>query len=101
MSETADVTIISGGVMGTSIAYHLAQQGVRRVLLLERHAICSGTTGRSGAIIRQHYSHDFIIRMAKESLHVYKHFAELIGGDCGFMTTGMLVLAGEQEATAL
>ncbi len=101
MTQTADVIIIGGGVMGASIAYHLAQQGVRRVLLVERHAICNGTTGRSGAIVRQHYSHDFIIRMAKESLHVFKHFDEQIGGDCGFMTTGMLVLAGEQEAAAL
>lgn len=101
MTRTADIIIIGGGVIGASIAYHLARQGVQHVLLLERHAICNGTTGRSGAIVRQHYSHDFIIRMAKESLHVFQHFDELVGGDCGFMTTGMLVLAGEQEAAAL
>ncbi len=101
MTKTAEVIIIGGGVMGTSIAYHLAKQGVRHVVLLERNAICTGTTGRSGAIIRQHYSNEFTIRMAKESLHVFEHFDDIVGGDCGFTTTGMLVLTDEQGAPAL
>jgi len=46
MAETADILIIGGGVMGTSIAYHLAKQGGSSVVLLEREAICNGTTGR-------------------------------------------------------
>ncbi|HYT34535.1 MAG TPA: FAD-binding oxidoreductase [Ktedonobacteraceae bacterium] len=101
MTETADILVIGGGVMGTSIAYHLARQKAGRILLLERQALCSGTTGRSGAIIRQHYSNDFTIRMAKESLHVFQHFDELVGGDCGFITTGMIVMANAQSAEAL
>ncbi len=101
MAQTADILIIGAGVMGTSIAYHLAKQGGSRIVLLEREAICSGTTGRSGAIVRQHYSNDFTIRMAKESLHVFEHFADLVGGDCGFVTTGMLVLVDEQGEVAL
>ena len=101
MAETADILIIGGGVMGTSIAYHLAKQGRSRIVLLEREAICSGTTGRSAAIVRLHYSNDFTIRMAKESLHVFEHFNDLVGGDCGFVTTGMLVLVDEQGEAAL
>ena len=101
MTETADILIIGGGVMGASIAYHLAQQRSGRVVLLEREALASGTTGRSGAIVRQHYSNDFTIRMAKESLAVFQHFAEKVGGDCGFMTTGMIVTANEHNAAAL
>ncbi|HEY1349114.1 MAG TPA: FAD-binding oxidoreductase [Ktedonobacteraceae bacterium] len=93
MTDTADILIIGGGVMGASIAYHLAQRGGNRVILVERQALCSGTTGHSGAIIRQHYSHDFTIRMAKESLQVFQQFQERIGGESGFVTTGMLVLA--------
>ena len=95
MSETADILIIGGGVMGASIAYHLARQGGGRIVLLERQALCNGTTGRSGAIVRQHYSNDFTIRMAKDSLVVFQHFDDLIGGDCGFITTGMIVLVNE------
>lgn len=101
MSEQADFIIIGGGVMGASIAYFLAERQAGRVLLLERQAICNGTTGRSGAIVRQHYSNDFSIRMAKASLRVFQHFDALIGGDCGFQQTGMVVLANEEGADAL
>jgi sarcosine oxidase, subunit beta len=101
MSETADIVIIGGGIMGVSIAYHLAKQGGGQITLLERQALCNGTTGRSGAIIRQHYSNEYTIRMARDCLAVFQHFDELIGGDCGFVTTGMVVMAGEQGAEAL
>lgn len=101
MTETTDIIIIGGGVMGASIAYHLARQGERRVLLLERQAICNGTTGRSGAIVRQHYSNDFSIRMAKESLTAFQRFDDVIGGEAGFLTTGMVVMVGEQGTEAL
>ena len=101
MSSTADIIIIGGGVMGASIAYHLARHGGVSVTLLERQMLGSGTTGRSGAIVRQHYSNDFTIRMARDSLRVFQHFDELIGGECGFVTTGMLVLAGTADAEAI
>jgi glycine/D-amino acid oxidase-like deaminating enzyme len=101
MSETADCIIIGGGIMGASIAYHLAKQGGGQITLLERQALCNGTTGRSGAIIRQHYSNEYTVRMARNCLAVFQHFDERIGGDCGFATTGMVVMAGEQGAEAL
>ncbi len=101
MTETADMLIIGGGVMGASIAYQLAKQHGGRIMLMERQALCNGTTGRSGAIVRQHYSNEFTIRMAKASLAVFQHFDDLVGGDCGFITTGMLVMVDEQGAEAL
>jgi len=103
MTETADILIIGGGVMGASIAHSLARQGGsgNRVVLLERQALCSGTTGRSGAIVRQHYSNDFTIRLARDSLRIFQHFDDLVGGDCGFLTTGLLVMSGEPGADAL
>ncbi len=101
MTEQSDILIIGGGVMGASIAYHLARQGGGKVVLLERQGLGNGTTGRSGAIVRQHYSNDFTVRMAKESLAVFQQFADRVGGDCGFVTTGMIVMAGEDGADAL
>ena len=87
--------------MGASIAYHLAKQGSGHVMLFERQALCNGTTGRSGAIIRQHYSNDFTIRMARQSLQVFAHFDDVVGGDCGFSTTGMLVVTDAPGADLL
>lgn len=101
MTEQSDIIIIGGGVMGASIAYHLAKKRGAKVVLLERQWLGNGTTGRSGAIVRQHYSNEFSIRMAKESLAVFQQFDDRVGGDCGFVTTGMVVMAGEQGADAL
>ncbi len=101
MAQSADIIIVGGGVMGASIAYNLACQGAGRVALLERRAISTGTTGHSGAIIRQHYSNEVTIRMAQESLHVFEHFDEVVGGDSGFVRTGLLVLSDQQGAIAL
>src|SRR6266851_7314670 len=101
MTERADIIIIGGGVMGASIAYHLAKQRSGKVVLLERQGLGNGTTGRSGAIVRQHYSNDFTICMARESLRVFEHFDDLVGGACGFTSTGMLVLADEKSREAI
>ena len=101
MSETADIIVVGGGVMGASIAYHLAKQGDAKVTLLERRALGNGTTGHSGAIVRQHYSSDFTIRMARDSLEVFQHFDDRIGGDCGFATTGLIVLVNDEGTEAL
>ena len=61
MTDTADAVIIGGGVMGCSIACNLAltaaDHGIQRILVLERDTLGSGSTGRSSAAIRMHYSH--------------------------------------------
>ncbi|MCA1667624.1 MAG: FAD-binding oxidoreductase, partial [Thermomicrobia bacterium] len=80
MAETADVVVIGGGCIGASIALHLAREGVRDVLLVERAYLCAGTTGQSGAIVRQHYSNDFTAAMARDSLAIFREWADRIGG---------------------
>ena len=92
MRETADVVIIGGGVMGCSILYHLAKQGVTRSLLLERDVLGSGSTGRSQAICRMHYSNPVTASMAWESLKVFTNFGDVVGGSSGFVETGYLVI---------
>jgi sarcosine oxidase subunit beta len=101
VSETADVVVIGGGVTGASIAFHLAERGVRRVTLLEKAALASGPTGRSTAIVRQHYSNEVTARMALESLRVFQTWGERVGGDCGFTCTGFLVGVQEADRAAL
>jgi sarcosine oxidase subunit beta len=99
--HTADAVIIGGGVMGTSIAYHLTQRGVRRVVLLEKNYLGSGSSGKSSAIIRTHYSVDITARIALKSLHTFAHFDEIIGGNAGFVQTGMVIVSPTAEEDLL
>lgn len=99
--RTADVVVIGGGVIGLSIAFRLAQRGFGDVVVVERNFICSGTTGQSGAIIRQHYSNDFTAAMARDSLAIFRDWANEVGGDVHFEQTGVLVLTGPEFEPAV
>jgi glycine/D-amino acid oxidase-like deaminating enzyme len=87
---TADVVVVGGGVMGASIAFHLASRGAGDVLLLERDVVCSGPTRHSTAIVRLHYTQPLLVRMAAHGLRVYRAFAEIVGSSAGFTRSGML-----------
>ncbi|MBM3775556.1 MAG: FAD-binding oxidoreductase, partial [Acidobacteria bacterium] len=92
---TADVVVIGAGVNGASTAYNLAKRGVKKVVLLEKYLIASGGTGRSAAIVRQHYSSEPLIRMVKRSVEIFSNFNEIIGGSAGFVNCGYGFLAPE------
>jgi len=87
----AEVVIIGGGVTGASIAFHLAASGVRDVLVLERHSLASGGTGRSVGIVRQLYPTEATSRMVVRSLAVFQRFADAVGGDAGYVGCGALI----------
>jgi sarcosine oxidase, subunit beta len=97
----AEVVIVGGGVMGASIAYHLAARGVRDVVLMERNTLASGPTGRSTAIIRRHYSQPLLVRMAEHGLRTYSGFEDVVGTDCGFVRTGLLISVDPVDRGAL
>jgi sarcosine oxidase subunit beta len=101
MQRTADVVVIGGGANGTSTAFHLTLLGVRHVLLLERRQLAAGATGKSGALVRMHYTNEAESRLAFESLKVFRNFGEIVGGDCGFEGVGFVQLVGPQHAEAL
>ena len=101
MKHTADVVVVGGGVMGCSILYNLAARGVTNTLLLERSVLGSGSTGRSQAIIRTHYSNPFTAAMAWESLQIYRDFQQRLGGPSGFVETGYFVMVGEDDREAM
>lgn len=100
MSENFDVIVIGAGIMGCSTAFQLARRGLR-VAVLEKGQIGDGSTGRSSAIIRQHYSNELTARMALYSLRVFQNFAEEVGGECGFHPCGFLALAGGKDRAGL
>jgi sarcosine oxidase subunit beta len=93
--------IIGGGVMGTSIAYYLAHRAAGSVVLLERSFIGAGSSGKSGAIIRQHYSQRLTASMAQQSLRVFEHFDEVVGGPPVFTRTGLVIVVNQQDRAGL
>lgn len=101
MSEQADVVIIGGGVNGASIAYHLAKRQYGTIVLVEKTGLADGSSGRSGGIIRQHYSNPVLIRMAIESRRFFERFDAEVEGQAGFVQNGFLLLVAEKEADAL
>ncbi len=101
MATTADAVIIGGGVIGTSILYNLALQGLRRIVLLEKDVLASGSTGRSQAILRMHYSNEVTTRLAWESLKLFKEFNQLTGVSSGYKQTGYLVIVNDEDELAL
>ena len=98
----ADVVVIGGGVNGASTAFQLATLGVRNVVVLERRHLAAGASGKSGALVRMHYTNDTESRLALESLKIFRDFANVVGGDCGFEPVGFvqLVAAGYEDALA-
>ena len=67
--QTADAVVIGAGINGAATAYNLIKRaGIKNVVLLEKQLIASGGTGRSAAIIRQHYSNEELVRMVKRSV---------------------------------
>ena len=101
MKRTADAVVIGGGVMGCSILYNLALKGISNTLLLEMDALGSGSTSRSQAILRMHYSNEVTTRMAWESLRVYQSFEEVIGGPSGYTKTGYALIVDGSDRRAL
>ncbi len=96
---TAEVVVIGGGVNGSSIAYHLAKAGVKDVVLVERAHLGSGASGKSGALVRMHYTNPYESKLAYESLKIFSNWSEIVGGDSGFQRIGFFqVVAPEYEA---
>src|SRR6476620_12035750 len=89
---TADAIVIGAGINGAATALQLVRRGLQRVVLIEKHLLAAGGTGRSAAIIRQHYSNGELVEMVKRSTDVFHNFKDEIGGNCGFVCTGWAFL---------
>jgi sarcosine oxidase subunit beta len=101
MARTYDAIVIGGGVMGASIAFHLARAGAGRIALVEARTLCAGNTRKSGAIVRMHYSNDPEARLALTSLAYFQRWDAMVGGECGFQQTGFVLLVGPENLERL
>ena len=96
----AKFVIVGGGVMGVSIAWHAAMRGdsiEEPIVLLEKKALAAGSSGRSGAILRQHYSQREVAAMARDSLKVFAELEKKTGRPIGFRRTGVLTVASGER----
>jgi sarcosine oxidase subunit beta len=90
------VVVIGGGVVGCSIAYHLARRGLSDVLVVERDTIGSGTTSKAAGGIRAQFPTATEIRFSLESIAVFESFAEEFGVDPGYRKIGYLFLVADE-----
>src|SRR5439155_599632 len=97
LPKTASTVIIGGGVVGCSIAYHLARRGLRDVVLLERETVGSGTTSKAAGGIRVQFPAETEIRFSLESIDVFARFADEFGVDPGYTKIGYLYLLAEEQ----
>jgi sarcosine oxidase subunit beta len=101
MTQTYDAIVIGAGVMGASIAFHLAERGLKTAIL-ERTVSAAGATGHSSGLVRMHYD------LAAESdltfasyKHYFSNWKERVGGECGFQKTGFLQIAKREHEDKL
>lgn len=91
MNKSADVIIIGGGIHGASTAFHLAERGMK-ALVIEKNTLASAATGRSSGLVRMHYDLEPESRLAWASFQYFRNWADRVGGDCGFTRTGFIQL---------
>ncbi|MDX2090650.1 MAG: FAD-binding oxidoreductase [Kofleriaceae bacterium] len=96
----AEIVIVGGGVIGLSIAYHLAQRGLTDVVVLERGYLAEGASGRNGGGIRQQWSTEINIRLMQDSVELCRRFAVDLGVNVWFRQGGYLFLARSANEVA-
>jgi len=101
MNPTYDAIVIGGGVMGASIAFHLAERGLKTAIL-ERKVTASGATGHSSGLVRMHYDLAAESELTFKSYQLYfSNWKERVGGECGFQQTGFLQIARREHEDKL
>ncbi|WP_433015244.1 NAD(P)/FAD-dependent oxidoreductase [Kribbella sp. CA-294648] len=97
----AAVVIVGGGVMGTSIAFHLAEAGVRDVVLVERDGLGSGSTSKAAGGVRANFSDELNIALGVRSLEAFARFGERPGQEIDLHRVGYLFLLSSDEQVDL
>jgi len=100
MRDRAELVIIGGGIVGLSLAYHLARMGMTDVVVLEQGYLCFGASGRNGGGIRQQWSTEVNIRLAQQSVRMFKQLARETGHNIWFRQGGYLFLARDARTAA-
>src|SRR6267142_557425 len=98
MTNTADVVIIGGGIVGSSIAYHLSERGCTNVLIVEREDRQGmGSTAKSMGGVRAQFATPINIRMSLYSIDLFSRFEEVTGHTAGYTPQGYMFVATSER----
>jgi len=100
LPPTAEVLVVGGGAIGVSIAFHLAEAGVREVVLLERDELGHGSTSKAAGGVRAQFSDRINIELGARSLAAFARFAEHPGQEIDLHRVGYLFLLSTPEDVA-
>jgi sarcosine oxidase, subunit beta len=101
-----DVIVVGAGMVGCSLAFHLARAGARVTVFDKEREVCAGMSARSGALLRMHYTFAPEAELAWKSLRYFAQWEEMVGRDaerrgCGFVRTGFTIVVGPSNAERL
>ncbi len=99
--NTADIVILGAGVMGASIAFHLAKRKAGKIVVVDKGHVGQGGSGRSSALIRMHYSYPPEVQLALISLRMFEHWADTVGSEGDFRKTGFVRIVHPGESNRL
>ena len=97
LPSSARYVIIGGGVIGTSIAYHLTLAGETDVLLLEKSSLTEGATWHAAGLVGQFRSQQNLMSLMNDSVQLFDGLAEATGQDPGWRKFGSLRLAQSED----
>src|SRR5215470_13777790 len=98
LPQRARVVVIGGGVIGCSVAYHLAHMGLRDVVLVERDRLTSGTTWHAaGLIVTFGSTSETSTEMRKYTRALYSRLEAETGLGTGFKPVGFIEVAGDED----
>ena len=97
-----DVIVIGAGVTGASIGYQLACRSRKRVAIVDARAPVGGISGRTFGQIRQHYSNELMVRMARRGFHCIVNWHDEVGyGDPGYARFGYMLIVTDEQIDGL
>jgi dimethylglycine dehydrogenase len=97
MKSHARVVVIGGGVVGTSVLYHLTKAGWKDVLLMERAELTSGSTWHAAGGMHTVNGDPNVAKLQQYTIQLYKEIEAISGQSCGVHITGGVMLAGTRE----
>ena len=97
LPDRCEVVVVGGGVIGVSVAYHLAEVGIQDVVLLERKELTSGTTWHAAGLVGQLRTSINMTQLARYTSQLYRGLEEETGQATGYRQCGSISIAATAE----